>query len=110
MKKILLAVVVILGMSQSSHANILKIDTPPCAESVYRNTVNKCLLSFTTSIPTFIIASEESMSNEEKTEFVRAEATNLLEGVTTESVLLNAIAEKTGKDVFEVAREILEAK
>lgn len=105
MKKILLALVMVLGLVQSSNAML--IGDRQYNQCRSGGNAMECWIMIAFSLPTLIIASQEEMSVEDKKEFMRAEATNLLEGVTTESVFLNAVAEKTNKDVYEVAREIL---
>lgn len=108
MKKILLATVVVLSVTQNSHAIIKSAVTGErCRAEVGGGYISCAEMITFSSIPTAIIQSYEQLSNEDKAEFLRAEAINLLEGVTTESLFLNNIAEKTNKDIYEVAREIL---
>lgn len=107
MKKILLAMVMVLSLTQNSQAIIIEGSWNPCR---HHGDPGECFWGLIFSLPTILISSTEEMSTEDRKELIQAEARNLLDGITTESVLLNAVAEKTGRDVYEVARDILAVK
>jgi hypothetical protein len=102
MKKAFLTLTVLFTMTQTSHALITQGRLP----SDCRNPA-VCTLLTTTSLPTLLVGTEDELSDSEKEEFILSEAQNLVDGITTESLLLQKVADETGKDVMTVAKEIL---
>jgi hypothetical protein len=112
MKKLVLILAVIFYLPQNSHALIFSevqhgSIVPACGDPLK---FMACAVTAFTSLPTLIVGFQEEMSVQDKEEFIFLEAKNLKEGTTSESVLLQKIADDAGVDVMVIATQILEGK
>jgi hypothetical protein len=113
---LLLSLLIISGFSQNLHAmgmatiadnrsSILDETSILCGKSAMSST--NCVISSITSLPTFFIAATEELNPQERYELLRGEAQKLVDGMTTESIYIQLIADESGKSVMEVAKEIM---
>jgi hypothetical protein len=108
MKKFLLALTTLTSLTQASHALII-------GENRYNSCIHnkdaiECVFSTTFLLPTMLVGSEKELSFEEKSEMLKSEARMFLDGIITETVLLQKLADATHRDINELAAEILEEK
>jgi hypothetical protein len=100
MKKIL-ATVLLISTISSSQAIIIYGDSP-C--DFWRDPSSFCTIFITSSLPTFTV---EAMSDIEKESFIKAEATNYLDGIEGEYVILRVAAERMKLTMDEAALSIV---
>lgn len=103
MKKTLLTLAVLFSMTQTSHALIFNGQKANCRGE---NDAT-CALAITFSLPTILVGAQAELSLADKAELIHSEAQKMRDGLTSESVLLQNMAEATGKDLNVLVDEIL---